>query len=100
MGLQESSVQGFPSSQLTGVCTHWPVLGLNVSEVQALWSSQLGGGLTVQTPEWQVEFCPHGVPSGTVVFVQLALLALLKHVSVVQGLPSSQLNGVPLQTPP
>ena len=46
-----------------GVCTHWPVSGLQVSTVQGLLSSQSLGPPGTQTPAWQVSPTVQGLPS-------------------------------------
>jgi hypothetical protein len=60
--LQLSSVHGFVSSQSTGVFTH-PVAGSQLSDVQALASSQLGGVIPVQTPSEHMSVVVHALPS-------------------------------------
>jgi hypothetical protein len=127
-GLQESSVQPLPSSQLSaGPPTHapplhaspvvhalpslqaaalfvWthPVAGLQESSVQPLLSLQSSAGPPAQAPPLQVSTVVHALPS-----LQAAALLLCthpvarSHESSVQGLPSSQLNAdEPAHTPP
>ena len=71
---------------------------MHVSVVHGLPSSQSSGVPAVQTPAWQVSFPLHTVPSGhgvpfaTEVFWQPRTGSQL---SVVQGLLSLQLSGVP-----
>jgi hypothetical protein len=121
-GLQASSVQGLLSLQLVAepgtqappeqtspvvqalpslhgsvlfVCVQ-PVAELQASVVQGLLSLQLGAGPPTHVPPEQVSFVVQASPSsqGSVLFVWLQPVTGL-HVSVVQGLPSSQLTGVP-----
>jgi hypothetical protein len=90
------SAQDVPFS--TGVVVH-PVAGLHESVVQGLPSSQLGAVPAVQTPAWQVsapsQASPslHEVPLSTGVCVQPNTVS---QPSVVQGLLSLQLSGVPV----
>jgi hypothetical protein len=130
-GLQESVVHGFPSLQMSGAesvhvpfwqvsvpsqrlaSAHWvplvtfglahPVVGLQLSAVQAFPSTQLRGVPGLQVPAWQVSAPLHALPSehawpfATAVFwhPETAL-----HESVVQGFESLQLSAVPAaQTP-
>jgi hypothetical protein len=75
-----------------------PSTGSQTSFVQGLPSSQLGGVPGAQTPAWQVSIplqtvpSSHDVPFGTAACWQPVVVL---HVSVVHGLPSSQLGGVP-----
>src|SRR2546426_941564 len=81
----------------TGECWQ-PCTGSQVSVVQGLPSLQLGSVPGVQTPAWHVSVPLHAFPS-----LHEAPFATAKcwqpatgsHVSVVQGLPSLQLSGVP-----
>src|SRR3989449_1055632 len=82
--------------------TH-PVPDLKESAVQRFTSSQLRAVPVVQTPNWQLSLplhtfpSLHDVPLGTGAYTHpLGGLQL----SAVQGLPSSHLRGLPLQTPP
>src|SRR5262249_7068803 len=79
------------------VCTH-PFSGSQVSSVQGLLSSQLGGVPGVQLPPWQlsVQALPQLVPLRTGLRLQPPRGS---QVSVVQGLLSSQLRGVPATQP-
>jgi hypothetical protein len=98
-------VHELPSLQVvpeSGVCVQ-PVVALQASVVQALPSSQLSAVPAAQVPFWQssapsqMVLLGHGVPLETFVCVQPE--AVLQ-VSLVQGLPSSQLGAVPgWQTP-
>ena len=127
-GLQESSVQPFPSSQFGGepgmqlppehvsllvqalpsvqgllllACTQ-PVAGLQESSVQTFPSSQFGAAPGTQLPPEHVSFVVQALASlqGFVLFVNTQPLAGL-HVSVVQTLPSLQLSAAPgTQLPP
>src|SRR5437867_2028532 len=121
-GLQESSVQGLPSSQFGGgptvqlpaaqasfvvqavpslqgavlfACTQ-PLAGLQESSVQTLPSSQFGGGPPAQLPVAQASFVVQALPSlqGAVLFAWTQPLAGLQE-SFVQTLPSSQFGGGP-----
>jgi hypothetical protein len=83
-----------------GVNMH-PVTELHESVVQGLLSLQTVGGPPMHTPPEHVSPVVHGFPS-----LQLALLGVCRHipvaashVSVVQGFPSLQFNGVPAHTP-
>src|SRR6266849_2885098 len=96
-------VQAFPSLQeaVLLVCTQ-PVAGLQLSSVQMLPSSQLGAGPPTHVPPAQVSLVVQAFPS-----LQGAVLLVCKHplvgsqASSVQTLPSSQLSGAPgLQVPP
>jgi hypothetical protein len=125
-GLQESVVHGFPSLQTSGAesvhvpfwqvsvpsqrlaSAHWvplgtfglahPVVGLQLSAVQAFPSVQLSGVPGLQVPAWQVSAPLHAFPSeqawpfATAVFwhPERAL-----QESVVQGFESLQLSAVP-----
>jgi hypothetical protein len=127
-GLQKSSVQPLPSSQLGGgppthappeqvsfvvqalpslqagtllTCTH-PDAGLQESSVQTLPSLQLGGGPPTQAPPEQVSFVVQALLS-----LQAATLLTCTQPeaglqeSSVQTLPSSQLGaGPPTHFPP
>src|SRR5262249_2651344 len=67
VGSQESVVHALPSSQLTGVWTQ-PAVGSQESVVQAFPSSQLTAAPPRQAPDWQVSpvvqalLSSHGVP--------------------------------------
>src|SRR5439155_223789 len=96
-------VQAFPSLQ-GAVFFVWtqPVAGLQVSSVQTLPSSQLSAGPPTQPPLLQVSFVVQAFPSlqGAVLAVWTQPVLGLQ-VSSVQTLPSSQLGARPLtQTPP
>src|SRR5439155_805055 len=92
-------VQAFPSLH-GAVLFVWkqPVAGLQVSSVQTLPSSQLSAGPPTQPPLLQVSLVVQALPS-----LQGAVLAVwtqppaASHVSVVQTLPSSQATGVNAQ---
>jgi hypothetical protein len=121
-GLQESSVQVFPSLQLRGtpgwhapaeqksptvqalpsvqdaatlMCVH-PVAGSQASLVHTLPSSQLGAGPPAQVPPAHVSFVVHALPS-----LHGAVLLVWRHpeagtqLSSVQTLLSSQISAVP-----
>src|SRR5262249_39015162 len=87
-----------------GTATCWqPTSALHESVVQGFWSSQTSGVPAVHEPAWQVseplQTLPsrHGVPFGTGVWAQPVTEL---QVSAVHGLPSSQLTHVPgTQTP-
>ena len=125
--LQVSFVHGLPSSQLAAgpptqvpplhvslvvhalpslhalvlfVCTQ-PVDVLQVSVVQGLVSSQLGGGPPTQEPAAHVSLVVHALLSlqAAVLLVWTQPDAGLQESSV-QGFESSQLIVVPAQTPP
>src|SRR5256886_13384457 len=96
-------VQAFPSLQ-GAVLFVWtqPVAGLQVSSVQPLPSSQLIAGPPTQPPLLQVSLMVQAFPSlqGAVLAVWTQPVLGLQ-VSSVQTLPSSQLGARPLtQTPP
>jgi len=102
-------VQMLPSSQVVpfvaGACEQVPVPVLQVSTVQGLRSLQLMGVPPAQAPAWQVSLplqrfpSGHGVPSATATCEHEPPGAIQE--SVVQGLLSSQLGGVPaVQRPP
>src|SRR2546428_10148826 len=96
-------VQAFPSLQ-GAVLFVWtqPVAGLQVSSVQPLPSSQLIAGPPTQPPLLQVSLVVQAFPSlqGAVLAVWTQPVLGLQ-VSSVQTLPSSQLGARPLtQTPP
>ena len=80
-----------------------PISGSQVSVVQGLPSSQLGGTPGEQMPAWQISLplqtvaSAHVVPLSTAVCVQPEVAL---QPSVVQGLPSSQLSAVPLMQRP
>src|SRR2546425_146020 len=103
----ESNVQGLASSHTIGVLTHAPVAGSHASEVQASPSAhfdvpwQIGLGLdgpwTQVSPVVQGSPSLQVVPAATGVKTQPPAAAL--HVSVVQGLPSSQETVVKVQAP-
>jgi glyoxylate utilization-related uncharacterized protein len=127
-GLHESSVHGFPSSQLSGdaptqdplehvstvvqafpslhaavlfVCTQ-PAAGLQESSVQGFPSSQFSGDAPTQDPLEHVSTVVQAFPSlqATVLFVCTQPVAGLQESSV-QGLLSSQPSaGPPTQDPP
>jgi hypothetical protein len=126
-GLQESLVQGFPSSQTAGVpaqtppahtspavhrlpssqaavlllLTH-PVPNTQLSSVHTLPSSQLGGAPPTQAPPLQVSAVVHGSPSSqaAVLFVLTQPVAGLQE-SLVQIFPSLQFGaGPPAHAPP
>jgi hypothetical protein len=90
--LHVSVVHGLPSSQTIGVEVQAPVAGLQISVEQGLPSLQLTGW--PQVPDWQVPptvqalWSSHGLPFGAGVDWQSPVAGM--HVSVVQGLPSSQ----------
>src|SRR5213078_4013955 len=127
-GLQVSSVQRLPSSQLGpappthrpplqaslvvqalpsvqgSVLLPWrqPVVGSQLSSVQRLLSLQLSAGPPAQLPWLQVSLVVQALPSvqGAVLFVCTQPVDGLQ-VSSVQTLPSSQLGGAPpTQRPP
>jgi hypothetical protein len=105
--VQESVVQGLPSSQVAAVvhgtqpgiavCTQ-PVTASQVSVVHALPSSQLSGVPEAQVPDWQLSaplhtfVSAHEVPFATAVCWHPATES---QESVVQGLLSLQLSGLP-----
>jgi len=96
-------VQAFPSLH-GAVLFVWtqPVAGLQVSSVQPLPSSQLIAGPPTQPPLLQVSLMVQAFPSlqGAVLAVWTQPVLGLQ-VSSVQTLPSSQLGARPLtQTPP
>ena len=95
-------VQAFPSLHRAVLfVSKQPVAGLQVSSVQTLPSSQLSAGPPTQPPLLQVSLVVQAFPS-----LQGAVLALWTQpvlglqVSSVQTLPSSQLRAVPTQRPP
>src|SRR5437667_6590689 len=102
-----SSSMGYPPDHgvhpfVRALWTH-PVPDLQESAVQRFPSSQLRGVPAVQTPDWQVSVPLHTFPS--LHDVPLSTGAYTHPVvglqlSAVQGLPSSHLRGLPLQTPP
>src|SRR5207249_4306122 len=81
----------------TAACLQ-PATGSQVSVVQGLLSLQVSDVPAVQAPAWHVSTPLHTLPSlhevpfGTAVCLQPAAGS---HVSVVQGLASLQLGGVP-----
>jgi len=84
--------------------TDWqPAMGLQLSVVHGLPSLQLSGVPDVQVPFWQVSLPLHTVASAHDVLFGSALCeqpVMALQASAVQGLPSSQLSGVPgWQTP-
>jgi len=85
------------------VCSQ-PVSALHESMVQAFPSLQLGAVPGLHVPDWQVSEPLHWSPSlQDAPFARLLCLqpVTASHVSAVQGLPSSQLSGVPArQAPP
>src|SRR5262249_13037168 len=98
-----------PSSQVVplvaGVCEQVPLPVLQVSTVHGLRSLQLIGVPAAHAPAWHVSVplqrlpSGHGVPSATGTCAHDPPGAT--HESVVQGLLSSQLGGVPaVQMPP
>jgi hypothetical protein len=96
-------VQALPSSQGAElfVCTH-PVAGLQESSVQPFPSLQFGGAPPTQVPPEQVSFVVQALPSlqEAVLFVWTQPVAGL-HESSVQTFPSLQLGGTPpTQLPP
>jgi hypothetical protein len=103
--LQPSAVQASPSSHvaLMLVLRH-PESGSHVSAVQALPSLQFTGTPGVQTPAAHVSSplhtspSGHGVGAGRLMFTHM--FSTSSHRSAVQGLRSSQPNGVPVHTPP
>jgi len=80
-----------------------PSVGLQESVVHGFESSQLSATPAVQTPAWQVSLPLHTVASAHDVLFGSALCeqpVMALQASAVQGLPSSQLSGVPgWQTP-
>src|SRR5712692_9715361 len=90
-------VQAFPSLQglVLLVCTQ-PVAGLQLSSVQTLPSSQLGAGPPTHAPLLQVSFVVQAFPSlqGLMLLTCVHPLAGLQP-SVVQTFPSSQLGAGP-----
>src|SRR5437899_2751715 len=95
-------VQKSPSSHgaVLGVRTH-PVAGLQESSVQTFPSSQFRGGPPTHRPPAQVSAVVQALPSsqGAVFGVFTQPLAGLQESSV-HGLPSSQLCAAPTQRPP
>src|SRR5439155_192593 len=96
-------VQALPSLQGAVLLT-WtqPVEGLQVSSVQTLPSSQVGGGPPTHRPPLQASLVVQALPSlqGAVLLVCTQPVDGLQ-VSSVQTLPSSQLGGAPpTQWPP
>src|SRR5205823_14162967 len=119
-GLQVSSVQGLPSSQLGaappthrpplqaslvvqalpslqgGVLLPWrqPVVGSQLSSVQRLLSLQLSAGPPAQLPWLQVSLVVQALPlvQGAVLFVWTQPVAGLQ-VSSVEALASSEVGG-------
>ena len=84
------------------VCLH-PLVGLQVSVVQAMPSLQLSGGPPTQLPPLQVSFVVHALPSlqGALLLVCWQVPDGAEQVSSVQGLPSSQFLATPgMQLPP
>jgi hypothetical protein len=125
-GLQESSVQGLPSLQVRTEPAQLPLLQMSPvvqelpslqdaalltclqpvrrsheSVVQTLPSLQLGAGPPRQAPPLQMSPAVQALPSLQVsvllTYWQSPVVEL--HESVVQGLPSLQVVGLPLQTP-
>src|SRR5436309_2422123 len=97
------TLQGLPSSQLA-VLFGWtqPRLKSHESSVQGFPSSQLGGGPPTQLPLTHVSFTVHSLPSSqdAVLFVCSQPVAAL-HVSSVHRSASLQLGGgPPTQAPP
>jgi hypothetical protein len=105
--VQTSLVQGLPSAQLAAVLHDWqppigvfvhPLMGLQASVVHASLSLQLRAVPAVQVPLWHVSAPLQTLPS--VHDVPLATLLAVHPVaglqlSVVQGLPSLHVSGVP-----
>src|SRR5262244_2190081 len=92
-------LHGFPSEQLvllgTFVCTQAPLDMLQLSLVHGFPSLQLMGVPGVQTPAWQVSAALQGLPSEQLVPLATAVWrqpSTGSQVSVVHGLPSSQLS--------
>jgi hypothetical protein len=96
-------VQALTSSQGTVLLARMqPVVGLQLSSVQGLPSSQLGGAPPLQVPLSQVSLVVQTFPSshGFALFVKTQPVAGLQ-LSSVQLLRSSQIVGAPLrQLPP
>jgi len=102
-----SAVQGLPSAQLALTVQDWhpaicvfvhPLTGLQASVVQALPSLQLRAVPDVQLPLWQVSAPLQTLPSAhDVPFVTAVVVHPVAGVqpSVVQGLPSLHVSGVP-----
>src|SRR5438876_11080289 len=90
-------VQAWPSLQGAVLLT-WtqPVEGLQVSSVQRLPSSQVGAGPPTHRPPLQASFVVQALPSlqGAALLVCTQPVAGLQPSSV-QALPSSQLGGAP-----
>ena len=94
-------VQAFPSSHRAafGLFTQ-PVVGLQTSSVQAFPSSQLGASPPTHRPPVQVSAVVHAFPSSQgAVFGLLTQSLAGSQESSVHGLPSSQLRAAPVQTP-
>src|SRR5438034_599443 len=96
-------VQALASSQgrVLFMCVQ-PLAGLQLSVVQTLWSSQLGGGPPTHVPPLHVSLVVQALPSlhGAVLFVWTQPVAGLQ-LSVVHTFPSSQLGaGPPTHVPP
>src|SRR6266699_2492493 len=107
VGSQESRVQASASSHTIGVLTHAPVAGSHASAVQGSPSAHFGvpwqiglaldGIWTQVSPVVQGSPSLQAVPAATGVKTQPPVAGL--HVSVVQGLPSSQARVVEVQAP-
>src|SRR6266699_6026702 len=107
VGSQESRVQASASSHTIGVLTHAPVAGSHASAVQGSPSAHFGvpwqiglaldGIWTQVSPVVQGSPSLQAVPAATGVKTQPPVAGL--HVSVVQGLPSSQERVVKVQAP-
>src|SRR5437867_1879335 len=96
-------VQALASSQgrVLFMCVQ-PLAGLQLSVVQTLWSSQLGGGPPTHVPPLHVSLVVQALPSlhGAVLFVWTQPVAG-SQLSVVHTFPSSQLGaGPPTHVPP
>src|SRR6266849_1382115 len=96
-------VQAFPSLQglVLLMCTQ-PVAGLHESSVQTLLSLQLGAGPPTHVPPAQVSFVVQAFPSSQEAVLLVCVHPLAgSHASSVQTLSSSQLGaGPPTHVPP
>jgi hypothetical protein len=92
VALQESIVQGLPSSQFSGgPLWQTPVAGLHDSVVQAFPSSQFSG-VPVQAPPMHRSELVHWFPSlHESLLFKWVQVPVASQLSEVQGLPSSQL---------